>query len=166
MSIALNTGRAVRPSRVSLRALPPAPSGTDIMLGSVPYEVRRARDFLEANPSAEYAWASIRHSDLARLDRSDVLVGSTDHPPSHRWNSHRFADIDGPGPHSLVFRRSWPRYTVSGRFGCRRVNYPGALIVPNFTFDAATQCDLLDELGSAHWAAWEAAAKSGTSALN
>lgn len=164
---------SAKPIRVSLVASPPW-TGDMLYVSQAP-AAARARAFLKANPDAEFYWDAISHEDLKRLDRTRLLVGSTDHATGFTYDALTVADIPGPGPHGLIFNRFWMKVARSGPDNDPSLPHwpvdrndprcwPGALIAPNMTVDLLMPDgepvfppDVRDHLARELWAAWEEA---------
>lgn len=143
-----------RPVKVSLWGNPEqvSPGGSEWRAQT------RARRFFEANPDRRFYVEEITHAQLARRARAG-LNGSIEHPRSHAWNTHRSAEIEGPGPHTLVFNRDW--HIVSPWVGEFPQGKPpaGALLLPNVSLGSLLRSSSsAAEEGFAGfcWTMWEA----------
>lgn len=126
---------------------------------------KRAQDFFELRPDRQFYSEAITHDNLAR-ERArwklrDNLNGSTEHPRPHRFNTHRDAVIDGPGPHLLLFKRDWhDEANTPWRSSWSEAPLrPGVIILPNVPSAHCTGiCKLLvnnSGVASLIWEAWE-----------
>lgn len=126
-----------------------------------------AQRYFDANPDHQFCWVEVTHAELAYLNERGLFTGSVEHPRSHAWNSHMYAEIAGPGPHSLLFYRDWRSQSpwLSDADREAGLPQPGVMILPNVDRSAWGQTPAQQQwAGELWWTAWENSTGTGKTA--
>lgn len=115
----------------------------------------RAWGYFEKHPDHQYCLEAATHKQIARMNKLGGFTGAAGFPRSHAYNTHRTAEIEGPGPHGLVYYRGWH---AQAAIQYRRSRFSaGVLIVPNYPVqdDLLLPADKQQFLWGCLWGIWE-----------